>query len=120
MTTLQLSRQEERLLGAALDPDGAAAVANWEEWASQTRLEDAPYPELRLLTAVYAHLSRIAPSLKLPNKLRGKARATFTGNNMLAHGCLPIIEELSRDSPVVLAKGLAICIRFGAWASRAM
>jgi hypothetical protein len=120
MTTLQLSTQEERILSAALNPDGAAAVANWEEWASQTQLEDAPYPELRLLTAVYAHLSRVAPSLKLPSKLRGKARATFTHNNLLAHGCLPIIEELSQFSPVVLTKGLAICIRFGAWASRAM
>jgi Uncharacterised nucleotidyltransferase len=120
MTALQLSRREEYLLDAALNPDAAVAAASWERWASEIQLEDAPCPELRLLTAVYAHLSRVAPALKLPSKLRGKARATFAANNMLAHGCLPVIEELSRHSPVVLTKGAAICMRFGAWSSRVM
>ena len=72
------------------------------------------------MTAVYAHLSRVAPSLKLPRKLRGKAKATFAANSLLAKGCLPIIAELSRRSPVMLTKGVAICIRFDAWSSRTM
>ena len=84
MTALQLSRREEYLLDAALNPDAAVAAASWERWASEIQLEDAPYPELRLLTAVYAHLSRVAPALKLPSKLRGKARATFAANNMVS------------------------------------
>jgi hypothetical protein len=117
---LQLSRREEWLLDAALNPDGAVAAASWNAWASEIQLEDAPYPELRLLTAVYAHLSHAVPTLKLPSKLRGKARATFTYNNLLAHGCLPVIKELGRFSPVLLTKGLAICIRFDAWSSREM
>src|SRR5260370_24395318 len=119
MTTLQLSRREERLLGAALSPEGAVAAASWEEWASEIRLEDAPYSEVRLLPAVYANLSRVAPSLKLADKLRGNASYTFTKNLLLAHGCVPIIEELSRHSPVLLTKGIGICIRFDAWWSRA-
>ncbi len=120
MTALQISEQEERLLFASLHPDGVVAATKWKEWASEVELEHAPYPELRLLPAAYAHLRRVAPSLKLPNKLRGKARATFAKNSLLAVGCLPVIEELSRHSHVVLAKGLAICIRFDAWTSRAM
>ena len=120
MTTLQLSRREERLLGAALSPEGAVAAASWEEWSSEIKLEEAPYPELRLLPAVYANLSRVAPSLKLPDKLRGKASYTFTKNHLQAHGCLPIIEELSQHSPVLLTKGMGICIRFAAWSSRVM
>ena len=120
MTISELSKREERLLRAALHPDGAVAAASFEEWASEIELEQAPYPELRILTAVYAHLSRVAPSLKLPGKLRGKAKATFAANHLLANGCLPIIEELGQRVPVILTKGVAICIRFNAWSSRAM
>jgi Uncharacterised nucleotidyltransferase len=120
MTTLQLSSREELLLSAALNPDAGFAAASWEDWASQIELEAAPQAELRLLPAVYAHLSRVAPSLGMPNKLRGKARAIFAKNNFLAHGCLPIIEELSRHVQVLVAKGFAICVRFGTWSSRPM
>ena len=63
MTISELSKREERLLRAALHPDGAVAAASFEEWASEIGLEEAPYPELRILTAVYAHLSRVAPAL---------------------------------------------------------
>jgi hypothetical protein len=120
MTALRLSAREELLLNAALNPDRAVAVGSWENWRSQIPLEEAPYPELRLLPAVHAHLSRIAPDHSLPNKLRGKARATFTLNKLLAHGSLPVIAELNQHCPVILAKGAAVCIRFDAWASRAM
>src|SRR3954468_21996470 len=120
MTALQLSAREEWLLGAALAPDAGRAAASWERWASEVELEAAPNAELRLLTPVYAHLSRIAPAHTLPSKLRGKAKATFVANNMLAHSCLPAIEELSGHCPVILTKGAAICIRFGAWSSREM
>ena len=51
-----------------------------------------------MLPAVYAHLSRVAPSLKLPEKLRGKARAIFTRNSLLAHECAPLLVQL--ESPV--------------------
>ena len=85
MTPLQLSQQEERLLIAAINPDATVAIKAWEEWAAEARLEEAPYSELRLLPAVYAHLRRIAPSLSLPNKLQGKARSTFTLNRLFAH-----------------------------------
>ena len=120
MTIFQISHREELLLRAATDPDGDVAAKMWKAWTREIDLEEAPYPELRLLTAAYGHLTRVAPSLKLPNKLRGKARATFAENSMLAHGCLPIIEELARDLPVLLTKGLAFCIRFNAWSSRTM
>ena len=120
MTSLQLSQQEERLLIAAINPDATVAIKAWEEWAAEARLEEAPYSELRLLPAVYAHLSRIAPSLSLPNKLRGKARSTFTLNRLLAHESLPIVHEMSRQTQVLLTKGIAMCVRFNAWSSRLM
>jgi hypothetical protein len=93
------SDRERLLLGAALCPDPEIATASWERWASQMALEDAPYPELRLLTAVYANLSRIADQFRLPSKLKGKARATFIQNNLLARESLPTIEALSEKSP---------------------
>ena len=120
MTELHLSSREELLLTAALNPDSGIVVASWHDWISQIKIEDAPYAELRLLPAVYAHLSRIAPSLQLSNKLRGNARATFTQNNLIAHEGLPAIDELSRHTPIMVAKGLAMCIRFDVWSSRTM
>lgn len=115
-----LSPHKRLLLNAALNPDAAVAVASWRDWLSQMPLEQAPLEDLRLLPAIYAHLRRVAPELELPNKLLGKARANFTRNNLLAHGSLPAIEELARHCPVMLTKGLAICIRFDAWSSRTM
>lgn len=120
MAAFDPTGQEALLLNAALNPDARVAASSWEEWASKTELERAPFAELRLIPAVYAHLSRLAPEFKLPNKLRGKARAVFTRNNLLAHEALPLIAELDRHCPVMLTKGLAICVRFGAWSSRPM
>jgi len=117
---LELSQQEERLLRAALNPEATVAVKAWEEWAAEVRLEEAPYSELRMLPPVWAHLNRIAPLLKLPNKLRGKARSTFTQNRLMAHETLPILREMSLHAQVLLTKGIAMCVRFDAWSSRAM
>jgi hypothetical protein len=119
MTEVQLSGREERLLTAALNPRADIAAAAWEEWTSEIKIEDASYSEIRLLPTVYANLKRIAPSLELSDKLRGYVGYTFAKNQVLASGCMPIIEELSRHSPVLLAKGIGICIRFNAWWSRA-
>lgn len=120
MNICDISRREGLLLRAALHPKPAVAAASWLVWASEITLEEAPNSELRLLPAVYANLSRVAPELALPSKLRGKARANFTKNNLMAFESLPIIEELGRHFPVMLTKGVAICIRFGAWSSRPM
>src|SRR5690349_2364607 len=120
MTEFRLSESEELLLKAALNPSVDIARQSWENWASQGAIENAPHHELRLLTAVYAHLSWIAPAFRLPNKLRGKAKAIFTRSNLLASATLPMINELGRHSPVMLTKGLAMCIRFGTWSSRPM
>ena len=120
MTALPISEREELLLKAALHRDPELAAASWEAWTARIALEDAPRPELRLLTAVHANLTRIAPGLCLPPKLRGKAKANFTRTNLLARATLPALEELGRHSPVMLTKGMAICIRFGAWSSRSL
>jgi hypothetical protein len=120
MISLELTRQEQQLLSAALNPDATVAVEAWEKWAGEVRLEEAPYSELRMLSPVYEHLNRIAPSVKLPNKLRGKARSTFTKNRLLAHEALPILREMSRHTQVLLTKGIAMCVRFDAWSSREM
>jgi hypothetical protein len=73
-----------------------------------------------MLPSVCAHLNHIAPFLKLPNKLRGKARSTFTQNRLMAHETLPILREMSLHTQVLLTKGVAMCVRFDAWSSRAM
>jgi hypothetical protein len=115
-----LTDRERLLLGAALCPDPDVAIAHWKDWSGQIALEEAPYPELRLLTAVYANLSRIARDFRLPDKLRGKARATFIENHLLAQESVPTIAALSERCPVLIAKGLAMCIRHDAWSSRMM
>lgn len=120
MRQLELSQHEQLLLHAALNPDGAVAAASWQAWASQVPLEQASLPELRLLPAAYAHLYRVAPTLELPRKLRGNVRANFCRTTFLADESLPIIQQLSRGTPVMLTKGMAICLRFKAWASRPM
>ena len=81
-------------------------------------LEEAPHPELRVLPMVYANLSRIAPTLALPSKLRGNSRATFTFNRLISHEALPALKALSAALPVILAKGAVFCVRFNAWAAR--
>jgi Uncharacterised nucleotidyltransferase len=120
MKTLEFSAREDLLLNAALNPDASLAVENWKSWASQMPLENVPLHELRLLPAIYAHLNQIAPNLTLPNKLRGKAKAIFTRNSLVTSASLPTIRKLSRQCPVMLTKGLAICLRFNAWSSRPM
>ena len=120
MRRWELSDREQLLLNAALNPNAAVAAASWDEWARQIPLEQAPPAELRLLPTIYAHLYRVAPTLDLPKKLRGNVHATFCRTTLLADGSLPIIEELSRYSPVMLTKGFAMCLRFNVWASRPM
>jgi hypothetical protein len=114
------SERENLLLRAALCPAPDLAVASWTKWASLIELEAAPYPELRLLTSVYANLSRIAGDVRLPNKLKGKARATLIQNHLLARDVLPTIERLGGHFPTLISKGLAICVRFGIWSIRTM
>jgi hypothetical protein len=120
MTTVDFSAREDLLLNAALNPDASLAAESWKTWESQMQLENVPLHELRLLPAIYAHLSLIAPSLALPNKLCGNAKAIFTRNSLISSASLPIIRKLSRKCPVMLTKGLAICLRFNAWSSRPM
>ena len=120
MNSLHVSEHEVLLLNAALNPDAGMAAEAWRNWASARILEEAPYPELRMLPAVHARLSEVAPDLALPQKLRGKARATFTRNQLLAHGSLPALTALAAEMPVMLIKGAAFCARFGTWSSRAM
>ncbi len=117
---VQLSDREALLLKAALVSDAAVAAASWRDWASRIALEDAPGAELRLLPAAYANLQRVAPSLAVPKKLHGLAKSNFSKTHRLALGSLPVIESLSRHCPVMLTKGLAMCIRFNSWSSRPM
>lgn len=117
---VQLSDREALLLKAALVSDAAVAAASWQQWASGMPLEDAPGTELRLLPATYANLRRLTPSLALPNKLHGLVKLNFSKTHRLALGSLPVLESLSRHCPVMLTKGVAMCMRFNSWASRPM
>jgi hypothetical protein len=120
MSVWDISEGEQALLNAALNPDSTVAVASWQGWAGRVVIETAPMNELRLLLPVYDHLSRVAPEIELPNKLRGKARANFSKAQFLAYATLPIIQELSLHSPVMMTKGMAMCVRFNAWSWRPM
>lgn len=120
MSDAVISQYETLLLRAALHPVIDSAVAAWKSWAAARVLEEAPYPELRMLPAVYGRLGQAAPGLALPEKLRGKARATFTRNQLLAHGSLSALQALAAEMPVMLVKGAALCARFNNWSSRAM
>jgi hypothetical protein len=115
-----LSRRETLIITAALNPRADVAVRSWREWAAGKPLEDAPSPELRLLPAVLANLSQVAPTLELPKKVHGLARMAFAKSRHLVFCSSGIIAELSRFCPVILAKGLAMLIRFDAWSSRPM
>lgn len=118
MPDLALTRREADLVHAALSADRSTAVRAWNAWSESVVIEEAPHPELRLLPAVYSNLSRVAPDLALPPKLRGKARATFTFNRLIAHESLPALRALSEVVPVIVAKGAAFCARFNAWPFR--
>ena len=115
---MQFTSRELQLLSAAVNPDPIAATASWRRWSSEISLEDAPYPERRLLSAVYGHLSLIAPAFDLPSKMRGKARATFAGNHLIAREMFQLSESLSAVTPVILSEAMGICLRFDAWATR--
>jgi hypothetical protein len=115
---MRVSEREQMLLNAALHVDEAYAIESCRLWQSSIDLDDAPYSEARLIPAVYARLSAIDPRLELPGKFRGKARATFARNMMLARETLPVLAELARRWPVVAIKGLSICARYGAWSKR--
>jgi len=117
---MQISDREQLLLTAALHRDEAVALASWHEWQGSITLEEAPYPEARLLPAVYARLSRMKAPPVLPEKLRGSARATFTQNMLHARECLPALRDLAAECRVMALKGLAHCARYGTWSSRPM
>ena len=109
---------ETALVHAALSADRVTATTAWESWTAAVILEEAPHAELRLLPTVYANLSKVAPNLPLPLKLRGKARATFTFNRLITHESLPALRALTQSVPVIVAKGAALCERFNAWSFR--
>ena len=44
--TFDPTSQEALLLNAALNPDARVAASSWEEWASKTELERAPFAEI--------------------------------------------------------------------------
>lgn len=117
---MTLSERERLILGAALHPDEKVAIESCRAWQSAVALEDAPYAETRLIPTVFARLSAIAPAVDLPAKFRGKARATFTQNMILAREALPYLESFATFCPVIALKGLAICARYNAWSRRNM
>lgn len=118
MPDFALTRREADLVHAALSADRTTATAAWKSWTGAVVLEEAPYAEVRLLPTAYANLSKVAPDLALPPKLRGDARATFTLNRLLRHESLPALRALSESVPVIVAKGAAFCERFNAWSFR--
>lgn len=118
MPDFALTRREADLVCAALSADRTAATTAWQAWNHAVVLEQAPNAELRLLPTAYANLSRVAPDLALPPKLRGKARATFTYNRLICHESLPVLRALAEHAPVIVAKGAAFCTRFNAWSFR--
>ena len=117
-----LSKREELLLNAALNRDPALAVTSWQAWTAQIALEDAPRPAAAPAHRRPRQSYQIAPQLGLPPKLRRKGQGQLCQNPhyLFAQAALPLIEELGRHSPVMLTKGMAICIRFGAWSSRSL
>ena len=117
---MQLALHEVWLLQAALHPDPEIAAAGWRSWHANVSIEAAPQAEARLLPAVHFHLGQIAPHLALPQKLRGKARATFTQNTLRAGDVLPALARMGRQMPTLVIKGLAACVRFNAWVRRPM
>lgn len=116
-----LSAQELDLLQAALVERPQAAYTGWQSWLASTPIDQAPHSQLRILPAVYANLSRLGFAGDLPEKIKGKARATFTQNSILLNAALPAI-QLLKDAqiPVMLCKGVDLCARFNSWSNRSM
>jgi hypothetical protein len=117
---MQPTEREQLLLNAVLHPDLSVAVASCAAWQSQVVLEKAPYAETRLIPSVFARFSNGATGVELPPKFRGKARATFTQNMIMARELLPYLETLAASYPVIAIKGLAFCARYNGWSKRAM
>ena len=86
MTALLVSEREGLLLNAALNRDPALAVASWQAWTAQIALEDAPRPELRLLTAVHGNLTQIAPQLEPAPQTSRKSQGQLCQNESAGPG----------------------------------
>ena len=118
---MRLSPRQQQLLTAALARDDDMALQAWRAWLAFGPMETAPHEELRILPAVYARLARIRPLPQMPQKLAGKARATFTLNTILATAGRDCVETLNGAGiPVLVTKGLAHCLRHGAFSRRTM
>lgn len=116
-----LSDRHKLLLTAALAENDAEAVEGWGAWTALDPMESAPQEELRILPAVHARLSRVAGFAAIPQKLAGKARATFTLNSILTSAALDELASLEQAGIQPLAmKGFAHCLYFGSLARRGM
>jgi hypothetical protein len=118
MPDISLTPRETDLVHAALSADRQTAAAAWRSWTEQVVLEEAPYPEVRLLPMAHSNLAKVAPDLVLPLKVRGKARATFARSRLMCHQAVPALRELLKAVPVIVTKGAAFCVKFHAWSFR--
>ncbi len=116
-----LTERRRLLLTAALAVNDSEAVESWKAWTALGPMETAPHEELRILPAIHARLSRVGGAIEIPQKLAGKARATFTLNSILTSAALEELAALEAAGiPPLAMKGFAHCLHFGSLSRRGM
>lgn len=94
------------LLRAALAPDEDRALKSLEDWFAQQDLDDAGYPEHRLLSAIATRFgSRLAHLPEYP-RLIGLQRLNWTRSRMTVAAARPALEAMvDAGLKIVLLKG---------------
>lgn len=98
--------KHHQLLGAALNPDKCEAMHFLRDWLDENELDDASFPEHRLLAAVATRLGKEIETLPEYGRLVGIQRLNWTKSRMAIKDIRPILESFTNAGlKVVLLKG---------------
>jgi hypothetical protein len=108
-----LPSSEQRLLVTIILGDQDEAVWAWDAWKAATDFNSIDPGSLRLMPMVYTRLRKCGLDDELLGKCRGIYRAYWYKDNLLIHRAVEIIQKLSdADIPVILHKGIALCVSY--------
>jgi hypothetical protein len=104
--------QQELWLQAALLP-GEAGLAAWRRVGARLEVDRLDGASQSLLPLVYQNLARLGPSGTGIDALKQRYLLTWSENQRLYHGVLPLLRAFEQAGiDVVVLKGLALIARF--------
>src|SRR5262245_49750713 len=88
------NRYIDLLLRANLAPDDQAVRA-WRDWLRMRSLDDATWPELRLLAPLARRIAALDPYSPFRPRLEGLAKANWTKTQLIIRDCASALDALS-------------------------